>query len=152
MSAAQEAKAYDLVKQAEKRLASWLNLSGNKYDDAAELYSKAANLFKVSKNWSEAGKAFEQVAQCHLKLKSAHEAATAYSDAANCYKKTDSAHAVLLYKEAVVRQKAPSGSAGRWLISSAPRAHRAYRLISAVSRPRPSCRRRLGSCVRRRAT
>ena len=114
MSVSQEAKAYDLVKQAEKRLASWLNLSGNKYDDAAELYSKAANLFKVSKNWSEAGKAFEQVAQCHLKLKSAHEAATAYSDAANCYKKTDSAHAILLYKEAVVRQKLPRARRSLW--------------------------------------
>ena len=101
-AAGQEAKAYDLVQQAEKKLKSWLNLSGNKYDDAAELYSKAANLFKVAKNWSEAGKCFEQVAQMHLKLKSAHEAATAYSDAANCYKKTDTSHAVLLYKEAVV--------------------------------------------------
>jgi len=104
MAASQEAKAYDLVAKAEKRLGSWLNLSGNKYDDAAELYGKAANMFKVSKNWTEAGKCFEQVAQMHLKLKSAHEAATAYTDAANCYKKTDSAHAVLLYKEAVAIQ------------------------------------------------
>ena len=103
-AAGQEAKAYDLVAQAEKKLKSWLNLSGNKHDDAAELYGKAANLFKVAKNWSEAGKCFEQVAQMHLKLKSAHEAATAYSDAANCYKKTDTTHAVLLYKEAVAVQ------------------------------------------------
>ena len=101
--ASPEAKAYDLIAKAEKKLASWLNLSGNKYDDAAELFSKAANLFKVSKNWSGAGKAFEQVAQCHIKLKSAHEAATAYQDAANCYKKVDTAHAILVYKEAVVR-------------------------------------------------
>jgi len=105
MAASQEAKAQDLLVKAEKRLNSWTNfLSGeNKYDAAAEMYSKAANLFKVSKNWSEAGKAFEQVAQCHIKLKSAHEAATAYQDAANCYKKVDSSHAVLVYKEAVVR-------------------------------------------------
>ena len=104
MAASQEAKAQDLLVKAEKRLNSWTNfLSGeNKYDAAAEMYSKAANLFKVSKNWSEAGKAFEQVAQCHIKLKSAHEAATAYQDAANCYKKVDSSHAVLVYKEAVV--------------------------------------------------
>lgn len=106
MAASQEAKAQDLLVKAEKRLNSWTNfLSGeNKYDAAAEMYSKAANLFKVSKNWSEAGKAFEQVAQCHIKLKSAHEAATAYQDAANCYKKVDSSHAVLVYKEAVAIQ------------------------------------------------
>ena len=106
MAASQEAKAQELLVKAEKRLNSWTNfLSGeNKYDAAAEMYSKAANLFKVSKNWSEAGKAFEQVAQCHIKLKSAHEAATAYQDAANCYKKVDSSHAVLVYKEAVAIQ------------------------------------------------
>ena len=58
MAASQEAKAQELLVKAEKRLNSWTNfLSGeNKYDAAAEMYSKAANLFKVSKNWSEAGK------------------------------------------------------------------------------------------------
>ena len=87
MAASQEAKAQDLLVKAEKRLNSWTNfLSGeNKYDAAAEMYSKAANLFKVSKNWSEAGKAFEQVAQCHIKLKSAHEAATAYQPGTRSY-------------------------------------------------------------------
>ena len=52
---------------------------------AAELFSKAGNLFKVSKNWNEAGAAFERTAQCHLKLQSAHEAASSYQVAAPRY-------------------------------------------------------------------
>jgi len=46
----QEDKARALVEKAEKRLNSWsLFSSGSKFEDAAELYTKAANLFKVSK-------------------------------------------------------------------------------------------------------
>lgn len=97
----QEAKARELIEKAQKKLNAWSFFTNNKYEDAAEMFTKAANLFKVSKNWDEAGAAFEQTARCHLKCSSAHEAATAYSDAANCYKKTDSERAILLYKEAV---------------------------------------------------
>ena len=42
-------KALALVEKAEKKLASWSLFGGNKYEDAAELFIKAANLFKVSK-------------------------------------------------------------------------------------------------------
>ena len=45
----QSAKADALVAAAKKRLASWLNLTSNKYEDAAELFAKAANLYKASK-------------------------------------------------------------------------------------------------------
>ena len=140
MAASQEAKAHDLMAKAEKKLASWLNFSGDKYDGAAELYSKAANLFKVSKNWSEAGNAFEQVAQCHIKLKSAHEAATAYQDAANCYKKVDSSHAVLVYKEAVVRSpttppRAAARSAVLWHSSKPLRSRVAAHPPAAAAAP-----------------
>ena len=46
----QEDKARALVEKAEKKLASWsLFGGGSKYEDAAEMYTKAANLFKVSK-------------------------------------------------------------------------------------------------------
>lgn len=125
MSQAQ--KAHELMDKAEKKLGSWSLFGGNKYEDAAELFTKAANLFKVSKEWDDAGAAFEQTARCHLKLSSPHEAATAYSDAANCYKKTNSQQAILLYKEAASVQ-----------------------LTSGASPPRPSCRRRSPSCTRRK--
>mmetsp|Transcript_16820 Transcript_16820/g.27886 ORF Transcript_16820/g.27886 Transcript_16820/m.27886 type:complete len:287 (+) Transcript_16820:135-995(+) len=97
----QETKARELIEKAEKKLNAWSFFTSNKYEDAAEMFTKAANLFKVSKNWNEAGAAFEQTARCHLKCSSAHEAATAYSDAANCYKKTDADRAIRFYKEAV---------------------------------------------------
>jgi len=100
----QSAKADALVAQAKKRLASWFNLSSNKHEDAAEIFAKAANLYKASKKWDEAGMAFEEVARCHIQLKSAHEAASAYTDAAHCYKKTNPQQAVMLYKEAVAIQ------------------------------------------------
>lgn len=100
--AVQAEKARELVEKAEKKLASWsLFGSSSKTEDACESFQKAANLFKVAKQWREAGEVFEKVARCHLKLESAHEAATAYTDAANCYKKTDASKAILLYKEAV---------------------------------------------------
>jgi len=101
----QEAKAHDLMAKAEKKLGSWSLFGGlQKYEDAAELFTKAANQFKVLKKWYEAGEAFEKTAACCLKANSAHEAATAFQDSANCFKKIDAAKAVLLYKEAVAMQ------------------------------------------------
>mmetsp|Transcript_30890 Transcript_30890/g.71793 ORF Transcript_30890/g.71793 Transcript_30890/m.71793 type:complete len:275 (-) Transcript_30890:773-1597(-) len=98
-------KAQALVQKAEKKLTAWSLFGGtSKYEEAAEMFTKAANLFKVSKSWNDAGSAFEQTARCHLKCDSPHEAATAYSDAANCYKKTDAQRAILLYKEGVALQ------------------------------------------------
>lgn len=95
-------KANKLIAQADKKLASWLaSFTGNKYEDAEELYSKAANQLKVAKQWDAAGAAFEKAAQCHLKMQSPHDAARSYQDAAMCYKKTNTQQAVLLYKEVV---------------------------------------------------
>lgn len=41
----------------------------------------------MAKNWSQAGSAFCEAANLHLKAGSRHDAATNYVDAANCYKK-----------------------------------------------------------------
>lgn len=98
----QEDKAHDLIAKAEKKLTTWSFFGGvQKYEDAAELFTKGANLFKVLKMWNAAGEAFEKTASCNLKSNSAHEAASAFQDAANCFKKTDSTRAIGLYKEAV---------------------------------------------------
>ena len=115
-----EAAREQMVK-GRKKLSSWFAF-GSKYEDAAEMFSKAANLFKVAKNCAlparesvaklhahpparatgdEAAEAFYEIAQCHLKLNSAHEAAEAYKDAAVCYKKTNLGRAIEHYKEAV---------------------------------------------------
>lgn len=63
--------------------------SSNRLEDAVDCYQRAANLFKMAKNWSSAGSAFCEAANLHLRSGSRHEAATNYVDAANCYKKSD---------------------------------------------------------------
>lgn len=73
-----------------------LHYSGgsNRLEDAVECYQRAANMFKMAKNWSQAGKAFCEAANLHAKAGSRHDAATNYVDASNCYKKTEPQEAV----------------------------------------------------------
>ena len=56
-------------------------------DDAAELFQKAGNSFKMAKNWTLAGKSFCQAAEIQLKQNTKHEAANMYNEAANSFKK-----------------------------------------------------------------
>jgi hypothetical protein len=51
-----------------------------KYEDAAEQFSKAANCYKVARQMKEAGDLYVRTAGLHEKLKSAHEAASAYTE------------------------------------------------------------------------
>jgi len=89
--AANEAKAFDLMAQAEKKFTSrsLFGSSTTKFEEAAELFTKAANLFKMAKKWEEAGQAYAKTAECHIKLKSNHEAANDYISAGNVLKKTN---------------------------------------------------------------
>jgi len=90
-----EAKALELVAEAEKKLNSSKSFLGglfggqNKQDEALECYERAANLFKMAKKWSQAGNTFVTLAQHHTKLGNKHESATNYVNASNCYKKSD---------------------------------------------------------------
>ena len=59
----------------------------SKQDDGIEMLGRAANLFKMAKNWDEAGKTFCRIANVHINGSNKHDAATNYVDAANCYKK-----------------------------------------------------------------
>lgn len=44
-----EQQARDLIAQAQKKLTSWSFFGpSNKYEDAAELYEKAGNMFKLA--------------------------------------------------------------------------------------------------------
>lgn len=91
----QEQKAIEFIQQAEKKLKSSSGFLGSllggssKTEDAAELFVKAANSFKIAKKWGESGNAFCRAADIHLKLGNRHEAGTQFADAANCFKKTD---------------------------------------------------------------
>lgn len=59
----------------------------NRVEDAIECYQRAANMFKMAKNWSKAGEAFCEAATLHGRAGSKHDAATMYVDASNCFKK-----------------------------------------------------------------
>ncbi|KRT79824.1 Tetratricopeptide repeat-containing protein, partial [Oryctes borbonicus] len=93
--ASNEEKAAKLIQDAEKKLASskgfFASLFGGtaKVEDAIECYQRAANMYKMARNWDEAGSAFCKAALLHNKAGSRHDAATNYVDAANCYKKTN---------------------------------------------------------------
>ncbi|XP_028767574.1 alpha-soluble NSF attachment protein isoform X1 [Neltuma alba] len=94
------AKGQDLEKRAEKKISGW-TLLGSKYEDAAELFEKSANSFKLGKSWDRAGSVFVKLSKCHLKLESKHEAAGAYVNAGHCYKKTSTKGAISCLDQAV---------------------------------------------------
>lgn len=96
----QTARGDDFEKRAEKKLSGW-SIFGSKTDEAVDFYEKAANCFKLAKNWERAGSVYTKLANCHLKLDSKHEAASAYVDAANCHKKYSMTEAALSLDQAV---------------------------------------------------
>ncbi|KAF2319201.1 hypothetical protein GH714_013925 [Hevea brasiliensis] len=96
----QIARGEEFEKKAEKKLNGW-GLFGSKFEDAADLFDKAANSFKLAKSWDKAGSTYVKLANCHLKLDSKHEAAQAYVDAAHCYKKTSTNEAISCLGQAV---------------------------------------------------
>jgi len=69
-------------------------MTPSKYEEASEMYVKAANLYKVAKKWGEAGRSFLKSADCQIKAQSKHEAATNYVEAANCFKKVEVPEAI----------------------------------------------------------
>ncbi|CAA0834448.1 Alpha-soluble NSF attachment protein 2 [Striga hermonthica] len=94
------ARAEDFDRRAEKKLAGW-GLFGSKYEDAADLFDKAANAYKLAKSWDQAGAVYVKLANCHLKLDSKHEAGNAYADAAHCYKKSNTKESISCLEESV---------------------------------------------------
>ncbi|XP_061432213.1 beta-soluble NSF attachment protein-like [Lethenteron reissneri] len=62
--------------------------------EACEIYTRAANSFKMAKNWSGAGDAFCHAARLHLQMQNKHDAAVSYVDAGNAYKKADPHEAI----------------------------------------------------------
>ncbi|XP_071732267.1 alpha-soluble NSF attachment protein-like [Rutidosis leptorrhynchoides] len=93
-------KGEDCEKQAEKKLNGW-QLFGSKLEDAADLYEKAANFYKLGKSWDQAGAVYVKLAECFIKLDSKHDAANAYADAGHCYKKTNTTECVSRLEQAL---------------------------------------------------
>lgn len=93
-----ETEALNFLNQAEAKLKSkgWFGLGGAKYEEAAELYGKAANAYKLVKMCilysitlgKEAGDSFLSQGKTLEKGGEKDEAATAYVNASKAYKKT----------------------------------------------------------------
>ncbi|KAK4277767.1 hypothetical protein QN277_015715 [Acacia crassicarpa] len=96
----QLARGEEFEAKAEKKLNSW-GFFSSKHEDAADLFDKAANSFKLAKAWDKAGSTYIKLANCYFKVESKHEAAQAYVDAAHCYKKTNINEAVSCLDKAV---------------------------------------------------
>ncbi|KAK2500822.1 hypothetical protein MC885_013688 [Smutsia gigantea] len=95
-----EAEAIALLAEAERKVKnsqsffSGLFGGSSKIEEACEIYTRAANMFKMAKKWSAAGNAFCQAAQLHLQLPSKHDAAACFVDAGNSFKKADPQEAI----------------------------------------------------------
>lgn len=103
----QERKARDFMEQAERKIRSSQSFFGGlfgkaaKLEEAADLYIRAANSFKVAKRTRAAGDAFKKAAELHLQLETKHEAASNYTEAAQVMKRDEPRDAVDCYLRAV---------------------------------------------------
>uniref|UniRef100_A0AAR2LIA1 N-ethylmaleimide-sensitive factor attachment protein, beta a n=1 Tax=Pygocentrus nattereri TaxID=42514 RepID=A0AAR2LIA1_PYGNA len=95
-----EKEAMQLMAEADKKVKSSGSFLGgmfggnHKVEDACEMYARAANMFKMAKNWSAAGNAFCQAARLHMQMQNKLDAATSFVDAGNAYKKADPQEAI----------------------------------------------------------
>uniref|UniRef100_A0AAY4DFY1 Alpha-soluble NSF attachment protein n=1 Tax=Denticeps clupeoides TaxID=299321 RepID=A0AAY4DFY1_9TELE len=102
-----EREAAALMAEAEKKVKSSQSFFGSlfggssKLEEACDMYARAANMFKMAKNWSAAGNAFSQAARLHLQMQSKHDAATNFIDAGNAFKKSDPQEAINCLNRAI---------------------------------------------------
>jgi len=96
-----EREAHELMQKADKKATQSGFFSGPKRDEAAELYVKAANNFKMAKLWKEAGDAYLKAAHMQILLNERDEAGMTYQNAAKCFKKSHPEEAINALKQAV---------------------------------------------------
>ncbi|KAL0249436.1 hypothetical protein GEMRC1_004668 [Eukaryota sp. GEM-RC1] len=90
-----------LFQDAEKRLKRFLSFGTAKYEDAGDLFVRAANAYKLRKQWRQAGDSFRRAAECAEKVEGQEfEIGNQLGHAANCYKKVDPQLAVSCFREA----------------------------------------------------
>ena len=96
--------AQKLVKSAESMLEEkgWFVFkSSPKYQEASDLFVKAGNIYKTSKDFNGAGTCFLRAAECDNLSGEPDEGARKLVIAAGCFKKTDPAQAVEILQKAV---------------------------------------------------
>ncbi|KAJ3037461.1 hypothetical protein HDV00_001702 [Rhizophlyctis rosea] len=89
------------LEEAEKKAKYKGWFGTNKLEEAVDLYSKAANAFKLAKMWKEAGDAFVAQADILNRMNERDEACTAYLNASKAYKKASPHDAVRCLQSAV---------------------------------------------------
>eukprot|EP00842_Homolaphlyctis_polyrhiza_P004679 jgi/Hompol1/5211/HPOL_004235-RA len=90
-----------LLAEANKKATTKGWFGGIKYDEAADLYGRAGNAFKLSKKMREAGDAFMQQAISLDKMGERDEAANAFINAAKSFKKEFPQDAVDAFARAI---------------------------------------------------
>ncbi|KNH04294.1 hypothetical protein XU18_0698 [Perkinsela sp. CCAP 1560/4] len=95
--------ADDLVRKAESKLQGFFTFfTGVNYEAAADLFKKAAAMFKSEGNWRRAGAAFKRAAQCCREVDFSYEACTHCFEAASAFRKAgDTADALACWEEAL---------------------------------------------------
>ncbi|KAI7903974.1 soluble NSF attachment protein [Cokeromyces recurvatus] len=102
-----EHQAQDLLLQAEKKLNSWAWFnSSNKHEDAAEMYEKAGNTFKLAQKWNEAGKAYIKAAELYKTAPTLqYESSKSFESASKCLKRIDAKAALEALQKAIIIDK-----------------------------------------------
>lgn len=102
---AQRNKGDNFLNQANTTLnkKTWFSTSTErKYEDAAELFEKAANAYKVGSLFMEAGQAYKAAGEIYqTNLQNLGEASKCLSNAGSCFKKVSPSDAVEAYRSAV---------------------------------------------------
>lgn len=75
--------------------------STTKYEEASDLFTQAANLFKLQRRSVEAGDAFEKAAECQSKAESPDEAANTLVEAFKAYKLESPGNAATCLEKAI---------------------------------------------------
>uniref|UniRef100_A0AAY4DK88 Alpha-soluble NSF attachment protein n=1 Tax=Denticeps clupeoides TaxID=299321 RepID=A0AAY4DK88_9TELE len=104
---AKEKGAAALVAEADKKvrmtpsfLGSFFG-SSSKVEEACDMYVRAANMYKMAKNWNAAGSAFTKAARLRLQAQSKHDAAAHFIDAGHAFKKSDPEEAIKCLSRAI---------------------------------------------------
>lgn len=105
-----EHQAQDLLLQAEKKLNSWTWFNSTaKQEDAAEIYEKAGNTFKLAQRWKDAGDAYVKAAELYKTTPDLqYESSKSFENAAKCLKRIDAQAAIAALEKAIAIDKASS--------------------------------------------
>jgi len=94
-------KATEVFEAAEKKMRVGCG-GGARFEEAAELYTKAGNLYKMDKRWERAAESFLEAAECYARSSDfTFDTVQQYSNAIGCIKKYDPLQAISFYKKSV---------------------------------------------------